>query len=137
MDPFRLAISTWAGVAATPETGPLMPDLVTRMLRHSDNPHSVEAGSTAEVEEGVEATLASAVDPQTTATRSDLETDHHLRQGGEAYLEVTGMTGVQRDAKTTAGSTVMTVSVSLIGSDEILQPAGLTRVHQLRTNKFR
>lgn len=114
-----------------------MPDPVTRTLLHLDNPHSAEVGLTAEAEEGVEATLASAVDLQTTATHSDLAIGHHLLQGGEAYLEATGMTGVQRDAKTTAGSIVMTVSVSLIGSDGSLQPAGSTRVHQLRTNKSR
>jgi len=51
------------------------------------------------------------------------------------YLAVTGTIGVQRDAKMTAGSIVMIVSVSPIASDETLWPADSTRARLLLTNK--
>lgn len=51
-------ISTWAEAVVTPETGLSVLDLVTRTHLHSDNPHSAEVDSTAEVEEGAEVTLA-------------------------------------------------------------------------------
>jgi hypothetical protein len=107
----------------TPEMGLSVLDLVTQTRLRSDNPHSAEVDSTAEVEEGAEVTLAFAaiaVDLWTIATRSDLETDHRRLRGGEVYLAVTGTTGVQRDAKMTAGSIVMIVSVSPTASDGIL-----------------
>ena len=107
------------------------------MHRRSDSLHSAGVGSMAEVEDGVEVILASAVDPQMTATRSDLETDHRLPQGGEAYLAVIGTIGGPKGVKTTAGSTVMIVSASLIVSGETLQLAGLTHVRLLLTNKCR
>jgi len=59
-------ILTWAEAAVTPETGLLMPDLVTRTRLRLDNLHSAEVVSTAEVEEGAEvisASAAIAVDP--------------------------------------------------------------------------
>jgi hypothetical protein len=120
MDLSHLVISTWAEVAVTPETGPSMLDLDTQMHLRSDNPLLVEVVSMAEVEEEVEEILAFDADPQTIATRSDLEIDHHRLQGGEAYLVATGMTGVQRDAKMIAGLIAMTVSVSPIVSDGTL-----------------
>jgi len=136
MDLFRRVISTWAGVAVTLETAQSMLDPVTQMHRHSDNPHLAGVASTAEVEDGVvEVISASVVDLQTIATPSDLETDRRLPQGGEAYLAVIGTIGAPRDVKTTAGSTVMTVSVSPIVSDETLQLADLTRVRPLPINK--
>lgn len=107
------------------------------MYRRSDSLHLAEEGSMAEVEDGVEVILASAVDLQTTATHSDLETDHRLPQGGEAYLAVIGTIGARIGVKTTAGSTVMIVSVSLIVSGEILQLAGSIHVRLLLTNKSR
>lgn len=137
MDLLRLVISTWAGVAVILETGPSTLDPATRMHRRSDNIHLAEVDSMAEVEDGVEVILASAVDLQTTATHSDLGTDHRLPQGGAAYLAVTGTTGARRGVKTTAGSTVMIVSASLIVSGETLQLAGLIHVHLLLTNKCR
>jgi hypothetical protein len=97
-----------------------MLDLVTQMYLRSDNLLLVEVVSMVEVEEEVEETLAFDADPQTIATRSDLEIDHHRLQGGEAYLVATETTGVQRDVKMTAGSIAMTVSVSLIVSDGTL-----------------
>jgi hypothetical protein len=120
MDLSRLVISTWAEAAVIPETGPSMLDLVTQMHLRSDNLLLVEVVSMAEVAEEVEETLVFDADPQTIATRSDLETDHHHPQGGEVYLAVTGMTGVQRDEKMTDGLIAMIVSASLIVLDGIL-----------------
>lgn len=137
MDRLRLVILTWAGVAVIPEMGPSTLDPVTRMLRRSDKLRLAGVGSMAEGEDAAEVILASAVDLQTTATRSDLGIDLRLPQGGEAYLVVTGTIGALRGAKTTVGLTVMIVSVSLIVSGETLQLAGLTHVRLLRTNKRR
>jgi hypothetical protein len=111
---------------------------VTRTYPRSDNLHSAEVDSTAEVEEGagvISASAAIAADLQMIAVHSDLEIDHRRPQGGEVYLAATGTTGARRDAKMTAGSIVMIVSVSLIASDETLWPADSTHVRLLLTNK--
>jgi len=98
------------------------------MPLHLVSLHLVEVASTVGVEAEVEETLASvtAVDLRMTVTPSDLETDHRLRDGA-AYLAQIEMTGGPSVGKMIAGLIVMTASVSLIASEEMLHRAASTR----------